>query len=90
VTILQEIIKIIKKEFQKLPDSRGADGIKYTIEDIALSAYAVFYFQNGSWLNFQRNMTNTTGRSNAKSLFGIENIPSDNHIREKGEKEKKV
>ncbi|MEA1916065.1 MAG: ISNCY family transposase, partial [Campylobacterota bacterium] len=74
MTILQEIIKIIKNEFKKLPDSRGVDGIKYTMDDIAMSAYAVFYFQNGSWLNFQRNMTNTTGRSNAKSLFGIEAI----------------
>ena len=82
MTILQEIIKIIRAEFKKLPDKREGVARKYSIEDIAMSAFAVFFFQNGSWLNFQRNMTNTTGRSNAKSLFGIESIPSDNHIRD--------
>jgi len=47
-----------------------------------LSAFGVFYFQSGSWLNFQRNMQNQAGRDNAKSLFEVNKIPSDNHIRD--------
>ena len=72
----------MKKKFKKLPDKRSNKHRSYSIEDIVMSAFSVFYFQSGSWLNFQRNMHNKTGRSNAKSLFGIEKIPTDNHIRD--------
>ena len=69
MTILNELIRVIKEEFKRLPDSRGKKHRTYTIEDIAMSAYAMFYFQNPSWMDYQRNMKNRTGRSNAKSLF---------------------
>jgi hypothetical protein len=80
--ILVESIEILRETFKELPDNRALKGQIYSIEDIALSAFSLFYFQSGSWLNFQRNMQKKTGRSNAKSLFGIENIASDNHIRD--------
>ena len=82
MTLLNQIIKLIRKEFKKLPDKRDKKHLKYTIEDIATSAFSVFYFQSKSWLDFQRNMLSRAGRSNAKSLFDIDNIPSDNHIRD--------
>jgi hypothetical protein len=56
--------------------------LTYAIEDIAAAAFSVFYFQSKSWLDFQRNMLRKTGKSNAKSLFDINNIASDNHIRD--------
>jgi len=79
--ILKKIVKLMREEFKKLPDKRSGKHQTYSIENIIMSAFAVFYFQSGSWLNFQRNMQNKTGRSNAKSLFDIDNIPTDNHIR---------
>lgn len=82
MTALEEIIGIIREEAKKLPDKRGNKHITYSMEDILLSAFGVFYFQSGSWLNFQRNMQNQAGRDNAKSLFGVNKIPSDNHIRD--------
>jgi len=82
MSILEQIIQLTRKEFKKLPDKRGKKHQTYLIEDIAMSAFSVFYFQSGSWLNFQRNMHNQAGRSNAKSLFSINNIPTDNHIRD--------
>jgi hypothetical protein len=82
MTTLEQIIQIIREEAQKLPDKRGSKGTTYSMEDILLSAFAVFYFQSGSWLNFQRNMQNQAGKNNASSLFGVEQIPSDNHIRD--------
>lgn len=80
--ILNKIVKLMRKNFDKLPDKRSNKHQTYSMTDIALSAFSVFYFQSGSWLNFQRNMLSSSGRSNAKSLFDIENIPSDNHIRD--------
>ena len=79
----RDIINLIAKELGKLPDSRDTEKRIYTMRDIALSAFAIFYFQNPSWLEFARGMNTKSGKSNAKSLFGIENIPSDNHIRNK-------
>ena len=79
---LKQLIKIIREEAKKLPDSRGGKHLIYSIEDILLSAFGVFYFQSGSWLNFQKSMQNQAGRNNAKSLFKVDKIPSDNHIRD--------
>jgi len=38
--------------------------------------------QSSSFLEFQRKMQEETGKNNAKSLFNIDRIASDNHIRE--------
>lgn len=37
--------------------------------------------QNKSWLSFQRDIDTAKGISNAKTMFDISDIPSDNHIR---------
>jgi len=55
--------------------------LKYSLDDIVLSAFSVFYFQNKSWLSFQRGAQTSKGLSNAQTMFGIKDIPSDNHIR---------
>jgi len=52
------------------------------MEDIVLSAFSMFHMQSVSFLAFQRKMQAKEGRNNAKSLFGIEKIASDNHIRD--------
>jgi hypothetical protein len=51
------------------------------MEDAALSAFSVFFTQTPSFLAYQRLMEKSKGRSNAQSLFGVHQIPSDNHIR---------
>ena len=65
-----------------LPDPRTGQNCLYTMADIALSAFAVFFTQCASFLSFQENMEKSYGRSNARSLFQIERIPCDNHIRQ--------
>jgi len=52
------------------------------MEDAALSAFSVFFTQSASFLAYQRTMEGNKGRSNAQTLFGIHQIPSDNHIRD--------
>ncbi len=42
----------------------------------------MFFMQSSSFLEFQRDMQSKEGRNNAKSLFEIERIASDNHIRD--------
>ena len=65
-----------------LPDRRTGDNTRYSMADIALSAFAVFFTQCPSFLSFQQNMEKVRGRNNARSLFQVERIPTDNHIRQ--------
>ena len=52
------------------------------MEDAALSAFSVFFTQTPSFLAYQRMMEGSKGQSNAQSLFGVHQIPSDNQIRD--------
>ena len=52
------------------------------IEDAALAAFSLFFMQSESFLSHQRRMEHGRNASNCKTLFGIEKIPSDNHIRD--------
>jgi hypothetical protein len=74
-SIIIENIKNIKD------DRRQRSDLKYSFKDIILGAFSLFYFQNNSWLQFQTQMQTASGKNNAKTLFDIENIPVDNHIR---------
>jgi hypothetical protein len=51
------------------------------MEDFVLSAFSVFYLQCPSFLAYQETMESDQGNNNARTLFEIEKIPSDNHIR---------
>ena len=64
------------------PDRRTGDNITYSMEDIGLGAFSVFFTQCPSFLAHQKTMQQAKGQSNAQSLFHLEQIPCDNHIRQ--------
>lgn len=49
--------------------------------DIGLSAFSIFFMQSPSFLSHQRSFETGRGHSNCQTLFGMDKIPSDNHIR---------
>ena len=59
---------------------RSADG-SYTMAEIGLSAFSLFFMQSESFLAHQKRLLEGHGTSNCQTLFGIERIPTDNHIR---------
>src|SRR5450759_3490880 len=63
-------------------DRRTGDNIKYSMQDIGLGAFSVFFTQCPSFLAHQKTMQQAKGQSNAQSLFHLEQLPCDNHIRE--------
>ena len=65
-----------------LPDRRTGENTKYSMQDIGLGAFSVFFTQCPSFLSHQKTMQQAKGQSNAQSLFQLEQIPSDNHIRQ--------
>jgi len=80
--IFDFLVETLSSNCDKIKDTRRQrSDLKYKFKDIILSAFAVFYFQSSSWLGFQRNMQSLKGSSNCTTMFNIEDIPTDNHIR---------
>ena len=77
-----DLIQRCRSVMSELPDPRTGDNTQFEMADIALSAFAVFFTQCPSFLCFQQNMEVAHGRNNARSLFQVARIPSDNHIRQ--------
>ena len=79
---LQGIMSHFCERWANLPDKRKPNNnTKYEIADGVLAAFAVFFMQSSSFLAHQRLLQSKKGRSNARSLFQVEEIPSDPQIR---------
>src|ERR671916_106814 len=79
--ILDRLIGSLRGCCQLLPDIRRGGDARYTMADIGLSAFSLFFMQSPSFLAHQRRLEEGQGRSNCQTLFGLDKIPSDNHVR---------
>lgn len=80
--IFERCISQIEQRFAQLPDKRVGSNRFIKMKDIGLSAFSVFFTQCASFLEHQRALKTREGYDNADSLFNIDHIPSDNHIRD--------
>jgi hypothetical protein len=83
VILIEQLIGELREVCAGLPDKRVAprrEG-KYSMADIGLSAFSIFFMGSPSFLAHQRALQRGHGRSNCKTLFGMSAIPSDNYIR---------
>ena len=62
-------------------DSRRSADVDYSMADIGLSAFSLFFMQSESFLSHQRRLEQGHGTSNCHTLFGMKKIPTDNYIR---------
>jgi hypothetical protein len=76
-----KLVSRFHDQLEQLPDHRTGKNKRYKIKDAGLGAFSVFFTQSPSFLAYQRAMVQSKGRSNAGSLFQIDEIPCDNHIR---------
>jgi hypothetical protein len=76
-----QFIQAFRATITTFPDKRKGKNKHYALVDAALGAFAVFFTQSPSFLAYQRDMTARKGQSNAHTLFGLAEIPSDNQIR---------
>lgn len=83
MTALEPLIAELKSVCADLPDRRKGrrDDGQYTMADIGLSAFSVFFMGSPSFLGHQRALQEGHGRSNCQTLFGITAIPTDPYIR---------
>lgn len=78
----EEHLAYLRQVMGDFPDRRTGDNCSYMMEDMGLGAFAVFFTQCPSFLARQKTMQQAKGRSNAQSLFQMQETPSDNHIRQ--------
>ena len=76
------MVQCLRTSIANFPDKRTGQNTRYSLEDAALGAFSVFFTQNPSFLSFQNSMQKAKGKSNAQTLFAMDKIPSDNHIRD--------
>jgi len=79
---LDSYIAALRERCTSLPDKREGRNTQYSMSDIGLAAFSVFFMQSPSFLAHQTALEELRGRSNANTLFGMTKIPSDNHIRQ--------
>jgi hypothetical protein len=78
---LPTLMSYLEEAIAEFPDLRTGRNTQYTIGDAALGAFSVFFTQSPSFLAHQRSMALSRGKSNAETMFGFTEIPTENHIR---------
>lgn len=76
------MIASLKRAIKRFPDKRTGMNTMYGMMDAAAGAFSVFFTQCGSFLAHQKLLQQRYGLSNAKTLFGMQDIPTDTHIRD--------
>jgi len=78
---IERLVKRIKQSFGEFCDVRRGQNTQYDMVDAGMGAFSVFFTQSASFLAHQEDLKRRTGQSNAESLFGMDQIPSDNQLR---------
>jgi hypothetical protein len=84
VGTVEGLMSALRETCSGLPDKRRGKNVQYLMADIGMAAFSVFFMQSPSFLAHQRHLADGYGhgRSNCETLFGMERIPSDNHVRD--------
>jgi len=81
VQLLDELIRGLRDTCGAFPDKRKGGDVVYSMADIGMAAFSMFFMQSESFLAHQRSLEERRKTSNCQSLFGMDAIPTDNHIR---------
>jgi hypothetical protein len=79
--LVERLVGCVARCADGFPDKRRGRNTSYRMRDFTAAAFSVFFMQSPSFLAHQRRLEQGHGRSNCTGLFGITEIPSDNHIR---------
>ena len=76
------LLGYLEQVITKLVDPRKtSNATRYSLKDLVLGAFSAFFMQSESFLEHQRQMNSRCGRDNAQTLFGLEQIPTVEQIR---------
>src|SRR3954466_8647739 len=78
--MLETLLQGVRSACAAFPNKRHGD-VTYSMADIGLSAFSLFFMQSESFLAHQRALEAGRKMSNCQCLFGMTAVPTDNHIR---------
>jgi len=78
--LLDTLVAGVRSACASFPDARRGD-VRYSMADIGMSAFSLFFMQSESFLAHQRSLEEGRTTSNCRTLFGMAAVPTDNHIR---------
>jgi hypothetical protein len=73
------LIGAVRRTWAGLP--AGAANRRFTMADIGMAAFSLFFMQSPSFLAHQRRLLEDEGRSNCQTLFKMADIPCNNQVR---------
>lgn len=76
-----EIRAVLLKHFSRIADHRDREKIDHELQDVCMSALAMFCFQDPSLLQFQKRTKAPILAANLKNLWHIKSILSDSQMR---------
>jgi hypothetical protein len=76
-----ELRRRLVSRVERLSEHRKGKNISYSLQEVVLSAFSVFYMQSASFLAHQKLVEKQKGNNNLRTLFGVEKMPSDPQIR---------
>ena len=74
--------KALSALFKQIDDTRQAGKIDFSLHDCLMSALAMMFFQDPSLLSFQQRMQDRLQSFNLKTMFAVNNIPTDSVLRQ--------
>lgn len=80
--IADDLISLVSKQAAQIPDRRPSKlDDKIPLHDAVMSALAVMHLKYPSLLQFDKDRLEPESRSNLKSLYHVNKVPSDTHMR---------
>lgn len=79
--VYQRLLGMLGDALGQLPDLRRGKNQQYSMSDLGRAAFGVFFCQSPSFLSHQQLMQQAQGKNNCRTLFGVQKLPSDNHVR---------
>lgn len=66
---------------ENIEDTRQLGKVDYDQTDTILSAFSCMYFQDKSFVQFQKRLQDEQNRNNLETLFGVTAIPKNTHMK---------
>ncbi len=79
--LVDDLLGRMRGVFGSIRDPRNGSNSQYALDDILMAAFSVFFMQSPSFLDHQRMAASSYGRHACSALFGVDPLPTDNHIR---------
>ena len=76
------LLRCLADHVDLICDTRQKAKVSYALRDCYLSAFAMFFLQDPSLLEFQRRFQDSIQNNNLTAVFGVQRIPVDSQLRD--------